>query len=503
MLAQVHSAAVLGVDGFGVTVEVNVGLGLPGVHFVGLGASAVKEGAVRVRAALQHAGFSLPPRKVVINLAPADIKKDGAAFDLPIAIGVLVAHEIIPASAVEGVVFLGELGLDGSLRRVSGALPVGMYARAIGARALVLPRASAGEAAGLDGLEVLQAGSISEVVTWLRAEGALAPAMARPRLDASRSDDVDLADVRGLEYPKLALEVAAAGGHNLLFVGAPGAGKSMLARRLATILPPLDDDEALEASVIWSVAGQLDGAPRLGRRPFRAPHHEVSVQGLIGGGAVPRPGEISLAHHGVLFLDELPEFKRPALEALRQPLEERQVTIVRARAAVRFPASFALVAAMNPCPCGYHDTGVRACTCDVGRVRAYRGRLSGPLLDRFDIQVRVPPTDLRQLTAERAGEPSARVRERVVAARVRQRERLRGTPFRSNAELGARDLERVLGAAPGAVDALLTIVERRGLSPRALHRLLRVGRTIADLAGRDEVRREDLLCAVEFRCLDQ
>ncbi len=502
MLAKVQSAGVLGVEAYRVCVEVDVGLGLPAYNLVGLGASAVLEGGVRVRSALTHSGWKLPPRRVTVNLAPADVRKDGAAFDLPIAVGILAAHDIIPLSALEGVLLMGELSLDGSLRRVAGGLPVALHARSAGVKVLVLPRACAAEAAALSGVSVLAAESLPEVAAWLNGGRDLTPAADLPA-PVAPVDTTDLADVRGLEYAKMALEVAAAGGHNLLLIGAPGAGKSMLARRLPSILPPLDEDEALETSAIYSAAGKLGGAPIIRSRPFRAPHHDVSAAGLVGGGTIPRPGEISLAHHGVLFLDELPEFKRYTLEALRQPLEDRSITIVRTHSSVRYPASFALVAAMNPCPCGYHGSSLRACVCSSFAVRRYRGRISGPMLDRFDLQVTVPQVDYKSLSEGRQGEPSSEVRARVVTARQIQRERLRDTQLFSNAQLGPREISRFCALPPKSNAYLGRVVTKRGMTARGVHRLLRVARTVADLAGHASISHVDLAGAIDFRSLDQ
>jgi magnesium chelatase family protein len=503
VLAKVQSAAVLGVEAYGVCAEVDVANGLPAYHLVGLGAGAVKEGSVRVRAALEHSGWKLPPRKVTVNLAPADVRKDGAAFDLPIAVGVLAAQEIVPHAALEGILMLGELSLDGSLRRVAGGLPVAMFARELGARAVILPRACAAEAAAIREVPVLAAESLPEVAAYLRGEHEL-PRVEELRLPDLGHDDVDMSDVRGQEYVKLALEVAAAGSHNLLLIGAPGSGKSMLARRLPTILPPLDEDEALQTSRIYSAAGKLEGASLIRRRPFRSPHQDVSIAGLIGGGSgVPKPGEISLAHNGVLFLDELPELKRAALEALRQPLEERRVTIVRARHSIEYPASFSLVAAMNPCPCGYHGSSVRSCTCDLMRVRRYRGRVSGPLLDRIDLQVEVPQVDFKDLTAVRGGEPSASVRERVMQARDVQRRRLLGSGLHANAQLGPRQIAQWCRLDSASEGHLKAIVTKRGISARGVHRILRVARTLADLQGSDDIVRDHIRCAIDFRALDQ
>jgi magnesium chelatase family protein len=446
---------------------------------------------------------STSPSSVTVNLAPADVRKDGAAFDLPVAVGVLAAQDIVPHQALDDILMMGELSLDGSLRRVAGGLPIALYARARKAKAVILPRACAAEAAAIREVPVLAASSLTEVAAFLRGDQELPRVDELPQSELAYGD-ADLADVRGLEYVKLALEVAAAGSHNLLLIGAPGSGKSMIARRLPTILPPLDEDEALQTSMIYSAAGKLDGASLIRRRPFRAPHQDVSLAGLVGGGSgIPKPGEISLAHNGVLFLDELPEIKRTVLEALRQPLEERRITIVRARHAIEFPASFALVAAMNPCPCGYYGSALRNCICDMGRVRRYRGRVSGPLLDRLDLQVEVPQVDYQALTDARGGEPSSRVRERVLAARAIQRRRFAGKGLHANAQMGSRQIASWCRLDDASSKHMERIVQKRGISARGVHRILRVARTIADLQAKDAIEREHLQCAIDFRALDQ
>ncbi len=501
MLAKVDSATIVGIEAHPVCIEVHVGLGLPGFHVVGLGAGAAHECAVRIKAALAHGGWKLPARKITINLAPADLRKEGASFDLPIAMGILAAQGVVPIDALSGVLMLGEVALDGVLRPVAGGLPVALLARRSSARVLILPVRSAGEAALVSGSPVLQAATLADVVAFLTGQTPLAPPLSCASTAAS-SDDLDLLDVRGLAHARLALEIAAAGGHSLLLIGPPGSGKSMLARRLPTILPPLDEEEALETSLVYSAAQLLDGSRLVERRPFRSPHHGISQAGLVGGGSVPRPGEISLAHNGVLFLDELLEFQRAVLDSLRQPLEERTVSIARARMSVRFPASFALVAAMNPCPCGYAGSSVRACVCDVGLVRRYRARLSGPLADRLDLQVHVPRLTFDQLEQQSAGESSARVQARVLAARARQRARLCGTKLHANAELGVRELRRHCALDAPTLGVLGALVERRQLSARSTHRLLRVARTIADLDGRERISRPDVLTASTLRALD-
>ena len=497
----------LGVDAYPVQVEVDVSLGLPQYNLVGLPDSAVKEGAVRVRAALDNSGFALPPRRVTVNLAPADVRKDGAAYDLPIALALLLALEQLPAGALDGLLWLGELGLDGGLRRVAGSLPIALFARQAGYRGLVLPASCAREAAAVRGLAVFAADTLAQVVAALQEERALPRVPeAAPASSTAAAPHIDLLDVRGNEQPKRALAIAAAGGHNLLFIGPPGTGKSMLARRLPGILPPLTETEAIESTAIYSAAGLLGGASLLAERPFRAPHHDISAVGLVGGGSNPRPGEISLAHHGVLFLDELPEFPRGALESLRQPLEDRTITIVRARCAVTYPASFSLVAAMNPCPCGFRGSSLRACVCDSGRISQYRARLSGPLLDRFDLHVEVPHVDYQTLLSERrTGEGSQRIRERVMAARQLQAARSTELPrvAASNAGLSAEHALHLARPDAAGERLLLAYAKRHLLSSRAVHRVLRVARTIADLAGAPQVQAPQVAEALSLRVLDR
>ncbi len=496
MLAQLRSAGLIGIDAFPVYVEVDVANGLPGYNLVGLGAGAVKEGSVRVRAALRQVGSPLPTKKITVNLAPADVRKEGAAYDLPVALGILAAEELLPAESLADVILLGELGLDGALRKVSGGLAVALLARRAGVGSLILPRASAEEAAALTGVQVFAADHLSDVIAHLRGEKLL-PIACQPPPEAD-APMPDLGEVRGQIMARRALELAAAGGHNLLYVGPPGCGKSLLARRLPGILPPLSEQEALETSVVYSAAGRLEAGRILRRRPFRAPHHDISVAGLIGGGSHPRPGEISLAHHGVLFLDEFPEFHRSAIEALRQPIEDRSVWVVRSNLAVRFPARFSLVAAMNPCPCGHEGSTRRACTCDLGRLKQYRGRLSGPMLDRFDLQLRLPPVDLFSLD-QSAPETSATVRERVERAWHIQRAR----HGRANAELHGAELDHACALDTRSTTLLKNVAERRGLSARGVHRVLRVARTAADLDGSAQVRSPHLAVALEMRAFDE
>jgi magnesium chelatase family protein len=490
MLAAVHSAAVLGIEAYDVTVEVDAALGLPTWTIVGLAASAVKESRERVCAALHNSGLAVPPRRVTVNLAPADTRKTGTAFDLPIALGLLVATGQLPERALEGVVAVGELGLDGEVRQVRGALPIARWvAEHTAARTLLVPEANLPECALVSGARLAIAHRLDALVGALRS-GALPPAPRPPAIVAEPAADagVDFAEVAGQSAAKRALEIAAAGGHAALLVGAPGAGKTMLARRLPTILPALTEPEALEVTAVHSVAGTLPpGVGLLATRPFRAPHHTVSTAALVGGGSAPRPGEASLAHHGVLFLDELLEFPRSVLDALRQPLEDGRIVIARAAAAVAFPARFTLIGATNPCPCGHAGDPRRACTCSASEVARYRQRLSGPLADRIDLHVSVAPLPVRELADVAPAEPSAAIRTRVECARARQRRRYAALhAVACNAQAPARWLDRHGQVAREGRELLAAAADRLGLSARGYHRVLKVARTIADLAG-DEV----------------
>ncbi|MCK6512316.1 YifB family Mg chelatase-like AAA ATPase [Myxococcota bacterium] len=499
----VLSGAVLGIDAYRLEVEVDVSNGHPTFDLVGLADGAVRESRVRVRSALKNAGFPYPlhTRRITVNLAPADIRKEGAAFDLPIALGLLAALGVLPPSAFQDILFVGELALNGDLRPIRGALPIAVMARQEGLRAIVLPRENAPEAVAVEGLEVYGCSSLGELVDFLMGELQME---AWETLSVGDPADarwpIDLQDVRGQEHVKRALEIAAAGLHNLLMIGPPGCGKTMLARRLATLLPPLCFQESLETTKIYSVCGLLQEHGLMSQRPFRAPHHTISEAGLVGGGSVPRPGEISLAHHGILFLDELPEFRRNVLDVLRQPIEERSVTISRVSSTLRYPCNFLLVAAMNPCPCGHHGHNCRCGQLDVNR---YQGRISGPLLDRIDLHVEVPAVPFQDLREDRLGESSATVRARVIAARQRQAERFADTPHQVNSQMQAKELRQHCPIQQDAIRLLERATQQFGMSARAFDRILKVARTIADLANEEHIHSHHIAEAIQYRTLDR